>query len=102
MKSRAFKIGVAVFVLALTLSLIAIRTYVLAVELDPLTGFAAPGQGNWQNIFLVVLLAGAAVTAVLCHMSGRLAEDTAETVPDAPERLPGFLVWMACWWIPVS
>lgn len=93
MKSRAFKIGVAVFVLALTLSLIAIRTYVLAVELDPLTGFAAPGQGNWQNIFLVVLLAGAAVTAVLCHMSGRLAEDTAETAPDAPERLPGFLRW---------
>lgn len=71
MKSRGLKIGTAVLIAALCLLLAGIRTYVLAVELDPLTGFAAPGQGRWQNVFLAVLLAGTAVTAALCFFGRR-------------------------------
>ena len=72
MRRKGFTIGVAVVSSLFVLALLVVRTYVLAVELDPETGFAAPGEGWWQNVFLAALLAATVLLAGLCALSSRM------------------------------
>lgn len=74
MKSRPFQFAVAAGTLLLSVALCGVRTYELMVEIDPLTGFAKSGMGGLQTVLLTLLLAGAVVIAVLCFISGRVAD----------------------------